>query len=145
MSAVTPDDAPEIPPHATVMTNRVRRAVARAGEPGEGDLFPDGRATPAYLHRLTNALLDEDAERIEAEHLDDDGWADLAWTPARGERRRQAVLRLAGKMLAGGVDAALVLALVDAWNESRCTPPLSDREVDGLVRWVIRRDAERRT
>jgi hypothetical protein len=144
VSVVTPDDgAPDLSPHETVMVNRLREGLGRLGEPRDGDVLPDGRFTLDYLRRLTNTILDGDAERVAVENPDEDDWANAVWTPARGELRRRGVLRLSGKLLSTGLDPALVVAYAHVYNDARCVPPLPDREVDELARWVIAREAER--
>lgn len=57
-----------------------------------------------------------------------------------GERNTTAA-RLAGRLLAHGLDAHLVLALVETWDERRNRPPLGAAEVAKTVRSIAAREA----
>ena len=67
----------------------------------------------------------------------------LAYATTRGRGRRRALARLGGHLLARGVDPLLVLALLQAQNLVRCTPPLHPEQVEDVVRWVAAQEAER--
>jgi hypothetical protein len=119
--------------------NRIRAGlahVAAAGEPPPDPSTPAGRAT------LQAAILAADAERITRPRPDADGWAGIAMTPARGDHRRTAILRLTGKLLADGVDPYLAGALIHSHNRARCIPPLPVAEVDSLIEWTCHRHAD---
>jgi len=53
-------------------------------------------------------------------------------------RRNDSVASLAGHLLWHGVDAAVVLELLLAWNRSHCRPPLPDAEVAAVVHSIAR-------
>lgn len=70
-------------------------------------------------------------------------WAKIARTRVTGARRAKTVARLAGKLLAGGVDGELVVELMRAQDRYRCDPPLGGAEVERIVRWAASREADR--
>jgi len=70
-------------------------------------------------------------------------WAKVARTRTTGPRRRKALAKIAGKLLAGGVDGELVVELMRAQDRYRCDPPLGDAEVERIVRWAASREADR--
>jgi len=70
-------------------------------------------------------------------------WARLARTPVKGKARRQMIARVAGRLLADGVDPEIVVALMQAQNSSRARPPLRSAAVVEVVRWVMAREIER--
>lgn len=121
------------------LVNRITAGLAALHR--DGQPTPDPR-DPAVLHRLAMAVLAEDAARATREQLDDDAWADLAVTPARGPRRHRTILRLAGKLLSHGLDPRLTGALLHSHNRARCAPPLPAVEVDRLLDWTCHRHAD---
>lgn len=70
-------------------------------------------------------------------------WARLARTPVYGKARRQMIARLAGRLLADGVDPEIVLALMLAQNTARARPPLRSATVVETVRWAMAREVEK--
>jgi len=70
-------------------------------------------------------------------------WARLARTPVKGKARRQMIARLAGRLLADGVDPEVVLALMQAQNTARARPPLRSAQVAETVRWAMARELEK--
>jgi len=52
--------------------------------------------------------------------------------------RNDAVARLAGKLLAHGIDAVVALELCLAWNGRHCAPPLDDTEVVQTVNSIAK-------
>jgi hypothetical protein len=60
-------------------------------------------------------------------------WRELACEGVSEGARNSATARLAGHLLAHGVDAQVVLQLLLAWNQRRCKPPLPDTEVARVV------------
>ena len=65
-----------------------------------------------------------------------------------GGNRNDTLMRYACSMQAQGIDDALILASLEAANRLKCKPPLSDGEIEGIVRSVCERydkgDAKRR-
>lgn len=53
-------------------------------------------------------------------------------------RRNSTMASLTGHLLWHGVDPAVVLELMLAWNRLRCRPPLDDAEVAAVVRSIVR-------
>jgi hypothetical protein len=49
--------------------------------------------------------------------------------------------RLAGHLLARGIDPAVALALLEAWDERRNRPPMGSREVERVATSIARREA----
>lgn len=62
---------------------------------------------------------------------------------AEGERNRT-IASLAGHLLRNRIDPWVTLDLLQAWNRTRCNPPLADAEVVTTVRSIARREIERR-
>ncbi len=60
-------------------------------------------------------------------------WRSLVREGVQEGGRNSTIASLAGHLLWHGVDAAVVLELMLAWNRVRCRPPLSDQEVAGIV------------
>lgn len=128
-----------------VFTTRLDRALRRMLADPQAridDVGPAGRVGPHFLLDLTRHLLAADAETIETRPSDDDGWAALALTPARGDGRRKALVRLTGKLLAARVDPEVVHALMQAQNSARNVPPLDVDAVATVVDWVCDRHAD---
>jgi hypothetical protein len=73
-------------------------------------------------------------------------WVALVRDGADLGRRNDAVARLAGYLLRRRPAPRVVLELLRAWNESRCRPPLANRElvatVDSIAQHEMRRRAE---
>lgn len=53
-------------------------------------------------------------------------------------QRNSTIASLTGHLLWHGVDAAVVLELLLAWNRLRCRPPLDDAEVVEVVGNILR-------
>ena len=106
------------------MLERVERGYEEAGEaedgPREGDVYllTSRARTPGH-------------------------WARLARTPVYGKARRQTIARLAGRLLADGVDPEIVLALMQAQNTARARPSLRSATVVETVRWMMSRELEK--
>lgn len=60
-----------------------------------------------------------------------------------GERNRT-VASLAGHLLRNRIDPWVTIELLQAWNRTRCEPPLADDEIMKTVRSIARREVERR-
>ena len=54
--------------------------------------------------------------------------------------RNQSLARYTGRLLHKGHSPAEVLTLVHGLNQRACNPPLSDKEVDGIVRSIVSRE-----
>ena len=52
-----------------------------------------------------------------------------------------AMLALAGSLRWRGLSRAGILAALVAENEARCRPPKSQREIEGIVDWIMGKDA----
>jgi hypothetical protein len=72
-----------------------------------------------------------------------DEWAALVKGPIPAGARNDSLARLAGYLLRCRPAPHVVLELVRAVNQARCTPPLSDEEVVRTVDSIARREAER--
>ncbi len=70
-------------------------------------------------------------------------WRTLAKSMTEGGRN-DAVARIAGKLLRCRLEPRLALELCLAWNEARCTPPLSSEEVTRTVDSIAGRELARR-
>jgi len=71
-----------------------------------------------------------------------DEWA-LVRRPIIAGTRNDSLARLAGYLLRRRPAPRVVLELVRAVNETRCTPPLSDHEIERIVDSIAGREAER--
>ena len=71
-------------------------------------------------------------------------WRALAAGPIREGSRNTVLTRLAGYLLRRGADPYVVLELLQAWNATRCHPPLPHDEVHQTVASVARAEARRR-
>ena len=69
-------------------------------------------------------------------------WMRIATGPVT-EYADFAAARLAGHLFRHGIDAALVLGLLQAWNSTRCTPPLDPAELHRVVNRIAAREAQR--
>src|SRR5262245_81430 len=56
-------------------------------------------------------------------------WRSIARTPVPDGERHKVFLQLAGHLIAHGIDAEVARDLMLAWNESRCSPSLGERDV----------------
>jgi hypothetical protein len=65
-------------------------------------------------------------------------WRSLAAEGVHEGQRNNTLASLAGHLLWHGVDPAVVLDLLYAWNRQRCMPPLDDAEVVDVVRSIVR-------
>lgn len=86
-------------------------------------------APPRWLLRATGAL-----RRGRA--LAD--WRRLVHEGVPQGQRNSTIASLAGHLLWHGVDAAVALELLLAWNRMRCRPPLDDGEVAQVVQSIAR-------
>jgi hypothetical protein len=64
-------------------------------------------------------------------------------TVAEGERNRT-IASLAGHLLRNRIDPWVSIELLQAWNRTRCHPPLAEAEVVTAVRSIARREVARR-
>lgn len=65
-------------------------------------------------------------------------WRRIARDGVVEGERNSTTAALAGHLLHKGVDPAVTRALLLAWNEARCRPPLPAAEVAGVVRSIVR-------
>jgi putative DNA primase/helicase len=72
-----------------------------------------------------------------------DQWVALVRGPIAEGARNDSLARLTGYLLRRRPAPHVVLELVRAVNQARCTPPLSDEEVVRTVDSIARREAER--
>jgi hypothetical protein len=72
-------------------------------------------------------------------------WRQLAANGATEGARNDLTARLAGHLLARGVDPFVALELVLAWNRNRNRPPLADGEVARTVESIARKEAAKWT
>jgi hypothetical protein len=71
-------------------------------------------------------------------------WRSLVCDSVTEGQRNDTVAKLAGHLLRRYVDPHVVLELVQAWNQARCTPPLDSNEVTRTVDSIARRELKRR-
>jgi hypothetical protein len=102
---------------------------------------PDGTVL-ARLPRWLEELL---AERSNGRARPVSEWRELAASGAIEGARNHLTARLAGHLLARGVDPFVALELVLAWNLRRNRPPLADSEVTRTVESIARREAAKWT
>lgn len=112
--------------------------ASRFAEAVEAGDYPTPEALRESLRDGARKVLvaPEGEARTRGEH-----YGRLAFPMVDGHGRRGRLRTLAGHLFAVGVDPLLVLALLQAQNLTRCSPPLHPAEVEELVRWVARREA----
>ena len=93
---------------------------------------PDG-ARPAQLPQW---LLSDAAAKRGGHPLSH--WRELVRSGVGEGERNSTLASLAGHLLWHDVDPEVVLELLLAWNRARCTPPLADAEVAGVVDSIAR-------
>jgi len=71
-------------------------------------------------------------------------WRDLVANGVKEGERNHTIARLTGHLLRKDVDPLIVLDLLQAWNKSRCRPPLPDSEVHSTINSIARRDLAKR-
>jgi hypothetical protein len=71
-------------------------------------------------------------------------WEEFLSSQVTTGGRNQAITSVAGLLLRSGCAPSVVLALCQSWNEARCEPPLSELEVDRIVRSLDRLETARR-
>ena len=71
-------------------------------------------------------------------------WRDLVRKTVEEGQRNQTLAKLAGHLLRNRIDPWVALELLQAWNQTRCDPPLDDAELLATVRSIARREVERR-
>jgi hypothetical protein len=69
-------------------------------------------------------------------------WAKIVTGPVR-EYRDMATARLAGHLLRRWVDINVVVALLRAWNQTTCEPPLPDADLLTTLHRIARKEAAR--
>ncbi|HEY4868365.1 MAG TPA: bifunctional DNA primase/polymerase, partial [Candidatus Dormibacteraeota bacterium] len=70
-------------------------------------------------------------------------WSALARGGVGAGQRNATVTAFAGHLLRKGVHEGVVIELLCAWNDARCTPPLSRTEVIRCVRSIASRELRR--
>ncbi len=90
------------------------------------------------LERITHTRPRGNGQARDATH-----WRDLAANGVSEGARNDSCARLAGHLLARGVDPFVCLELVVAWDGQRNQPPLGADEAAQVVRSIARREAER--
>jgi hypothetical protein len=71
-------------------------------------------------------------------------WQALIRTGLEEGYRNDNIARLAGHFLRRSVDAAVVLEMMLAFNESRCRPPLSPADIITIVNSIAGKECQRR-
>jgi hypothetical protein len=67
-------------------------------------------------------------------------WRTVASTPVEKGSRRTAILKMAGHLAIHGVGEEVARDIMLGWNEGRCHPPLSAKEVVGVVVDIFERE-----
>jgi hypothetical protein len=73
-----------------------------------------------------------------------EGWRSFVDDTFDGSHRGWAIAKLAGLLLRRYLDPFVALSLCRLFNDSRCTDPLDDIEVNRIVNRIAAREAERR-
>jgi hypothetical protein len=71
-------------------------------------------------------------------------WHQLVCNGVAEGKRNDAAARLAGHLLRRYVDPRVALELIQAWNMTRCAPPLAPSEIATIVNSIARLELERR-
>lgn len=108
------------------------RTYAWDNDPADVELAP----LPSWLEQLLAEPSSGRARRVGE-------WRELATGGAAKGARNDSAARLAGHLLARGVDYFVCLELVCAWNRRRNRPPLPDDEVARVVRSIAQRELEK--
>ena len=98
------------------------------------DVFADA---PDWLLCKITAPTGNDSVTLASE------WRELVQGVAEGARDCS-VARLAGLLLRRQIDPLVVLELLQSWNATRCTPPLSAADVTRIVNSIAGRELKRR-
>lgn len=122
-----------LPPSIHPATGRPYRWL-----PGR-DPWSFGPATPAPTWLIEAAHSWRQPRRTAEE------WAALIRQGAEPGARHPSMLALAGHLIARGVDPAVTLELLQAWNLARCKPPKPEAEVEAIVRFCWEKQQEQAT
>jgi len=71
-------------------------------------------------------------------------WLELIKNGVKEGGRNTEIARLSGMLLRKGIDPYVTLELCQAWNESRCTPPLEQAEIFTTVNSIAGAESNRR-
>lgn len=71
-------------------------------------------------------------------------WRDLVETGAAEGSRDSTLTRLAGHLLRRRIDPFVALTLLQSWNDTRCTPPLPEADIERIVASICGRELKRR-
>jgi Bifunctional DNA primase/polymerase, N-terminal/Primase C terminal 1 (PriCT-1) len=71
-------------------------------------------------------------------------WAELYQSTVGEGARNDSVTRLAGYFLCRGLDPTIVLDMMQRWNDAHCAPPLPEREVEGTVVSIARKELSKK-
>lgn len=130
-----------IPPSVhSVTEDGEERRYAWASPPGEAGLVDP----PAWLLELLEEPAWPKGDRRAVPRAEDGTpWHEALLALGVDEgARNDALARLAGYLLAKGLDEETVLYMLEGWNATKVRPPLDEREVETTVRSIAR--AERR-
>jgi len=103
-----------------------------------------GGLEDAPLAPVPSWVLELHRGRTNGDATPPDEWEALVRAGAPEGRRNDAVARLAGYLLRRRPAPRVVLELLRAWSESRCRPPLGERELVATVDSIARREMRRR-
>jgi hypothetical protein len=108
------------------------------------DHHPDNIAPPVpprWLRELLGAGLSNNGRRQCAEPSE---WTALMRDGLERGARNTKLTRLAGMLLRKNLDSGVVFELLRAFNEARCRPPLSERDVATIFTSIGKRELARR-
>jgi hypothetical protein len=71
-------------------------------------------------------------------------WRALVHAGVSEGKRNDSVARLAGYLLRARIDALVAFELLNAWNEARCQPPLTEPEITTIIDSIARAELKRR-
>jgi putative DNA primase/helicase len=72
-------------------------------------------------------------------------WRDIVITGVGEGARDNSAARLAGYLLRHRIDPLVTLGLLQAWNETKCSPPLATTDIERVVNSIAGRELERRS
>lgn len=107
------------------------------------DHHPDEAELAQAPEWLIAGLKSRNARKKPAPKLPEEWRGMVGGTVAEGTRNRT-IASLAGHLLRNRINPWVTLDLLQAWNRTRCDPPLADAEVVATVRSIARREIERR-
>lgn len=121
----------------------IRRLAARPRPESQVTWEPPDRPIPALVEVYAECRRTVASRPSGGDALDPAAIVSILRTDATPGNRHPTLVRLAGHLLAVGVDPAVATELLLAWNQVRCRPPKPDQEIVEIVRGLSGAERER--